>query len=137
MSFKFNPITGNLDLVGDSSAASTPSVVDATYEAAESISALKAVYLDSPSTVRVATSGADVKPIGVAITAASAGAAVAVRVFGQLDDAAFTFAVNDHLFVSPTGSLTTSAPTTGFLTEVAHAVGIGSIFVNVKNQIVL
>jgi hypothetical protein len=137
MSFKFNPTTGNLDLVGDGSSTVVPSSVDVTLLAAEDISALKVVYADTPTSVRVASSNLDQKPIGVAMTAALSGQSVMIRCFGELADASFSFAANEPLFLNGIGNLSSVAAVSGYHVECAHGMGLGKVFVNVKNQITL
>lgn len=137
MGFKFNPITGQLDLVNPSTTTAVAEFIDVTFNAAENISALKVVYADTATTVRVASSGSSNKPIGVATAAASIGNPVTIRTFGELSDASFLFAFDTPLFLNNVGSLSSTAVTSGYHTEIGHGLGTGKIFINIKNQITL
>ena len=138
MSYRFNPFTGQLDLVGNNGSTTVNAdVVDVVFEAAEIIPALKVVYGSSPSQVSIASSLMPHKPLGLALNAALAGQSVTVRCFGEVSDLSFGFAVDEPLFCNALGNLSSTPVIVGYHTEVAHGLGAGKVFVNVKNQIVL
>jgi hypothetical protein len=138
MSYRFNPFTGQLDLVGSGGAPIVNAdVVDVVFVAAEIIPALKVVYGSSPTEVSIASSTMDHKPLGLALNAAIIGQSVTVRCFGEVADLSFGFSANAPLFVNAIGNLVSTPVVTGYHTEVAHGLGVGKVFVNVKNQIAL
>ena len=118
---------------------SARTIVD-TYIAGEAISALKIVRLDSPTTVKIGDSSStyeDAKVIGVAISAAALGVNIDVQSFGELNDAFFSFPLNAPLYLSPTGTITDTPPTSGYNVQIGHSLGAGSIFVKVQEPIEL
>ena len=139
MSFKFNPTTSQLDLVGSSAAAADVTAIDLTFVANETISALKVVYAVSETDVGVCDSDvlAKSQALGVALNAATIGQPVAVRTFGLLEDVSFLFLPGDELFVSSNGSITDNPVSTGFHIEIGHSLGTGKIFVQVRRPITL
>lgn len=134
MSFRYNPLTGNFDIAQDSGGSSAS---DVTATAFGVISALKVVYAISATQVAIADQLQPHKPIGVALNAAGDGDSITFRTFGEVEDASFLFAVNEPLFFNSVGSITNIPPSTGYHTEIGHGMGVGKIFVSIKNQITL
>lgn len=116
-----------------------PTKVQVTYQAAQVISALRPVYADTLTTVRVAdlTAFNTSKVLGIATNAASIGASITVLTFGLLVDAALNYPINDVLFLSSSGTITNVAPTSGHLVRIGHSLGNGRIFVKVEEPIIL
>lgn len=110
-----------------------------TKVAAETISALKLVKLDNPTDVSVAS--IDTCPnatvLGVARIAGTTGANVEIAQSGKLYDSSFNFPVNAPLFLDATGSITDTAPTTGFLTQIGTSGGPGLININITDPVEL
>lgn len=139
MPFKFNPFTGILDLVRPTVDDDDNSIVEKTYTAGEDLSALVMVKIDNPTTVSLAdkTLIADAQTIGITTNAALTGSDVQVVTFGQVNDASFTFAANDCLFLNLNGSITDIAPTTGHNVPIGKALGAGAIFIDIDNLTIL
>jgi len=136
MPYRFNPLTGNLDLV----IKPVDNSVDSdTYTADTAISALKMVKITSTTTVDLAdkTVLADAHAIGITITAAGIGQDIEVITFGQVDDASFTYAVNECLFLGLNGDITNTPPTTGHSVPIGKGLGNGSIFIDIDNLTIL
>lgn len=102
----------------------------------QAISALKLVKLTSDTNVDVADSSLtfnDSLVVGVLLdTAVSAGQLVNVQTYGVLQDALFTFPLNDTLFLGTSGQITNVAPSTGFSIIVGKSLGVGSIFIKIE-----
>lgn len=107
--------------------------------ASETISAMQLVRLDNPTDVSIAntTTCPDATVFGVARVAANAAANIEVQMSGKLYDSSFNFPVNTPLFLSPTGSITDVAPTTGFLTQIGYSGGPGLIIIEIQDPIQL
>lgn len=129
MSLRFNPTTGQLDLVDDT----LPGIVSKTYTASEAISALKMVASSGLNTIGVADKDSLPETLGMAVTAGGIGSDIEVVTFGQVDDASFTFGVNACLFLDSTGSITATAPTTGNNVPIGKSLANGSIFIDIDN----
>lgn len=112
----------------------------ANFIAGEAISALKIVRLNNASTAFIAdptTTFEEAKVIGIARGSAILGGLIDVQTFGILEDAFFTFPANTPLFMDATGSITDTAPVSGYSVQIGHGLGAGSIFINVDEPISL
>lgn len=108
--------------------------------ATETISALKCVYSVSANSIAVASDSVDfdhASVFGVSITAALTNESTQVQTFGILRDSSFAWSPNTQLYLTSSGSLTDTAPVTGFRTLVAVAQGVGSILINIQEPITL
>jgi hypothetical protein len=111
-----------------------------TFKATTAMSALRLVKADSLTHVGLATNNSTyeaAQAIGVTLNAAGAGADVDVLLFGKLEDVFFTFPLGATLFVGTNGNITDVAPSSGFLTQIGHALGTGAIFINVEPPVSL
>ena len=106
--------------------------------AGENISALKClvqstgnVLLAEPDTHENAT------VLGISISAGSTGNEVKYVIAGELYDTAFTFALNEQLYLSTNGTITNVAPVSGFRTKVGFSLGPGAIMVQIEEPIQL
>lgn len=137
MSIKYNPFTGNLDLVGSNGIEDvTTTIIE--REAFENISALKMVIVNLDNTVSLADSASafeDAKTIGMALSAATAGNMVRIATFGVVEDISFTYSANDQLYLSSNGDIKITAPATPTDTYnvfIGQALGSGQIFINIQ-----
>ena len=143
MSFKFNPLEGWLELhkgQNQSTTAVSSEKLITSFEAGETISALKLIYIASSAQAFVADNSltfSEAQVIGVALNAAAIGAQVQVQLFGLLQDGAFAFSANELLFLGSLGTITATAPSSGFVTRIGYGLGSGSIFLNIEKPIVL
>ena len=104
------------------------------------LSALKCVTVTSPNTVIYANNNIDFSSatvFGITIVAAQTNESTQVKTYGILRDSSFTWPVNTQLYLDINGSLTDTAPTTGFRTLVATSQGSGAIFINIQEPITL
>jgi len=110
-----------------------------TYAASEPISAMKLVYLTSPTEVGVGSSTTYEKALiaGVALNAASTGQDVEVLMFGLVADAVFSYSVNEVLFLSSSGSITNVAPVTGYSVIIGKGLGAGNGFIKISETVTL
>lgn len=123
-----------------SSAGGSSEIIQKTYEATETISAIKAVTAVNASDVKNATNDntcEDATVLGISLNAATAGNLVNVRLEGQIEDASLTFAINEALYLGMNGMITNVAPTTGFRTKIGHGLGPGAIYVRIEEPIEL
>ncbi len=104
------------------------------------LSALKCVTVTSPNTVIYANNNIDLSSstvFGITIVAAQTNESTQVKTYGILRDSSFNWPVNTQLYLDINGSLTDTAPTTGFRTLVATSQGVGAIFINIQEPITL
>lgn len=104
------------------------------------LSALKCVTVTSPNTVIYANNNIDLSSatvFGITIVAAQANESTQVKTYGVLRDSSFSWSVNTQLYLDINGSLTDTAPITGFRTLVATSHGVGAIFINIQEPITL
>mgnify|MGYP001182252655 FL=1 len=104
------------------------------------LSALKCVTVTSPNTVIYANNNIDLSSstvFGITIVAAQANESTQVKTYGILRDSSFNWPVNTQLYLDINGSLTDTAPITGFRTLVATSQGSGAIFINIQEPITL
>jgi len=107
----------------------------------QAISALKVVRLTSSTNVDLADSTLtyeDAITAGVATsTTTGAGQTINIQTYGVLDDPFFTFPLNDLLFLGASGTITNVAPTTGHRVVLGKSLGVGSIFIEIQEPIIL
>lgn len=138
MSLKFNPTTGELDLVGGSGPAPAGSANAITIEstADETISALKLVYFNSATTSMLADNTAYTSSLvaGVALNSGVTGNNISIREIGKVEDASFTYSLGQPLFLGNNGSIQTTQPASGnYLTQIGFGLGLGAIYVRINN----
>lgn len=93
------------------------------YTCGETISALKAVYAVSEQVFLAGpTSMARASIVGIALTSGTEGTLIDVLQYGILEDESLGFRPTDLIFVGSNGTLTTTAPTAGYLTRVGRAI---------------
>jgi len=97
------------------------------------------IRLETSSTVSKATidSYTNAKVIGIALNDGVMGEKIRILLFGVAEDASFTFAINEPLFLQSDSTIGLTAPIASgeFITEVGQSLGTGSIFINVSNPI--
>lgn len=111
-----------------------------TKTAGETISAGKAVYLDTATVVKLSDHSvvARQKCIGVAKTAATLGNPIEVITDGVFEDAIFSgFTINEPIWVGTSGTLTQTPPTSGVLLEAGYYLGENKIEIEIKRPIIL
>lgn len=111
-----------------------------TKVATETISAIKIVTLDNPTDISLATSDGtcpQATAFGVSRTSGSIGDNVEVITSGVLYDSSLSFPVNAPLFLGLNGTITDTAPTTGYLTQIGTSGGPGLINININPPIEL
>jgi hypothetical protein len=127
---------GNLNIDEAKLQVKSSAAVSEMYVSGETISALKAVYLHEGA-VYVAGTGslAQASALGIAQNAGTAGQAISVLQYGVLTDASFNFSPSQLIFLSETGSLTTTAPSSGLLTRIGRAIGPTSVLILIESPI--
>lgn len=106
--------------------------------AGETISATKLVYLSNDLLFLGSLSTREqAQVLGVALQAGNAGTLIKVLIFGRYDDPSFVFPSGSSLYLTGTGNISTTAPTSGYNKEVGQALANGSIFINIKQTITL
>jgi len=121
------------------SASSSGLSLDVLKTLSATLSALVLVVADGPNSVAIADrSSYDTSQVlGVLLTAGNAGSTQLVRTFGELADASFAFPLNANLFLGPSGILTDAVPNTGHHVLVGKSLGMGKIFIDIEQPIVL
>ena len=109
-------------------------------EAVEVISALKLVKSAGAGLCEIASpSGSfeNAQVLGVALNAANIGEKVRILTFGGLDDASFVFSADQNLYLGEFGNLTTTPVIGGYDLTVGKVLGLGEIWVDIKEIIQL
>lgn len=133
---------GAINLTDDPNTPPAASLLTDTKTYIETISALKLVNAVNDTDVRVADPNSfnEGKVLGIAVSFGNNGDKRSIVLFGKIEDASFTFNVNDPLFLSPTGSITDippSLPTSNFSVNIGYSLGAGAIFLNIQEPIAL
>ena len=134
MGFKFNPITGQLDLVGGaSSPAIDTSALIETVTLASDTSALRAVYSDG-SAVAIADNAIidTARVYGITLQGGFAGNQVKVITAGHLQDLSFSFTPNKEIFLGSSGGITETAAVTGVHSPIGLAITTDIILVRIS-----
>jgi len=108
--------------------------------AGETISALNLVRFQDADTVKLATNNliyADAKVTGIALNAAMAGGTVRVLIFGVIEDQYFSYPANTLLFLGANGTITDTAPLSGFSTIIGEAPAVGVITLSIREPTIL
>jgi len=131
---------GSLAILPAPPSNATQSATLEVRNAGETISALKCVYSFDANTIKLGSSSgslAEAMAFGVTITAANINESLQIQTYGTLRDSSFTFAANDQLYVSSNGSITNIPPVSGYRTVIGISQGLGSIFINIQETILL
>lgn len=110
------------------------------FTAGETLSALQAVYYHEASgTVQRADSSILIKAssIGVTKTAANLNTPVEVVQYGLMTDLSFSYLPSDLIFLDSNGVLTTTAPSSGYLTRMARAITSDTILILIESPVTL
>lgn len=141
--YKFNPFTGTLDRVGSDSGSNNDDIaekLELTKIAAENISALNVVRLNTDTTVSLAVNDTftNAQAIGIALNAGNVGQSVTIHLFGVLSDPFFNFVANEPIYLdSVSGNITAVPPTSGFVSVLGHGLGPGGIWVQIEEPIAI
>jgi len=125
---------------GPAGADGSPGALEITKIAGETISAIKAVYADTNTTIKHSDKSVAGRQfcIGISKTAGIATSSIEVIIDGVLTDASFSgFTRNEPIFVGSSGALTQTPPTSGVLLEVGYYLGENKIEVEIKRPIIL
>lgn len=139
MSYKFNPLTGQLDYFEESETTESAKRLSDTRVCSEPISALRLVRALNDSDISLAnkTDYTQSKVLGIALQSGSIGEEIEVLLFGKIEDSFFSFPLNEPLFLDLNGLITSTPPVSGFSTNIGHSLGLGAIFIDIKEQIEL
>lgn len=142
MAFRYNPITGNLDVIAEQQAGEAARLVISRI-ASVNIAAMKLVKSDSATHVSIATSQGtfeDSEVLGLALASVVAGQLVDILIFGAIQDASFSFTLNDPAFLGGSGQVrqtVPAAPTDTHSVRVGKAIATDELFLNITQPIVL
>jgi len=134
MSYKYNAITGQLDYFEDSEAAKL--LID-TRICDENISALRLVTAIDSTDIELANNNiySSSKVLGLSLQSGNIGDEIEVLLFGKVEDNSFSFTLNEPLFLTSNGQITSTAPTSDFSVNIGHSLGVGAIFIDIKEPI--
>ena len=111
-----------------------------TVTAGETLGGHRAVLLDSSSQARYTDSSsvADAgRVVGLTTGSASAAAAVTIQISGDMTEPSWSWTPGAILYLGANGQLTETAPSTGFIQAVAHAVTATKIILEIHQPIML
>lgn len=74
---------------------------------------------------------------GITENAASAGSENFVKIFGEMTETSWNWTIGQPIFCGANGLLTQTVPQTGFLIIVATAISPDTIFINIRQPILL
>ena len=133
--FVIDPVTGKVSVC----VTGIDDPLCRNYTAAETISAVKAVYVSGSEEVSRADKGTkpEATVIGISKHAANATEDIEVVTYGELQDSSFTYTAGESIYLDSSGNLTTTAPTVGFLTKIGTALGNNKIFIDIQEPIEL
>ncbi len=136
-------VVGNVTELANAIGLAIGSSLPANIEirnASITISALKCLYSVDANSVDIASDNINLSKssvFGVSLTAANINESIQIQTSGTLRDSSFAWDSGTQLYVDSNGSLTDIAPSVGFRTLVATAQGIGQIFINIQEPIIL
>jgi hypothetical protein len=134
------PTANNFNLDFDEQLSKLP-FLKIDYVAGEPISALKLVYASLDGKVYVANNTAtfdEALVMGVAINAAAlAGDTVTIVLSGVLQDASWSWAANELLFLNSLGTITNVIPASGHRSKVGKALMSDKILIEIEEPIIL
>lgn len=134
------PTTNNFNLDFDEQLSKLP-FLKIDYPAGEPISALKLVYAALDGKIYVANNTAtfdEALVMGVAINAAaSIGDLVTVVLSGVLQDASWSWAANELLFLNSLGTITNVVPVSGHRSKIGKALMSNKILIEIEEPIIL
>ena len=108
----------------------------ASVTAAEALSGHRAVTIDGYYADKD-TAGHKFKVLGVTQGAVSLGSTAVVTTFGEISNVGWSWTVGSPVFLSTTGHLTQTAPTSGFRTIIGRPITATSLFVDISEPIAL
>jgi len=139
VSYKYNPLSGEFDFF--SPPTNEAKRLTDSKIADSNMSALTMVVATSDTNIDKATNDLlfpNANVLGIILSSVTIGNPVEVLFFGKLDDAFFTFPVNDSLFLGINGTITNIppvAPAATFSTDIGYSLGTGSIFLKIEKPI--
>lgn len=134
------PTTNNFNLDFDEQLSKLP-FLKIDYPAGEPLSALKLVYASLDGRVYVANNTAtfdEALVMGVTINAAaSIGDMVTIVLSGVLQDASWSWAANELLFLNSLGTITNVIPVSGHRSKIGKALMSNKILIEIEEPIIL
>lgn len=127
-------------LLPDSSASESAKLLKISRVATTDVSALELVKADSATHSSVATSDStfeDAQVLGLALTGATAGNSFEILLLGASSDGSFAFSLNAPLYLGIDGAITSTSPTSGHRVLIGKSLGVGQIFIEVTEPIIL
>lgn len=109
------------------------------YLAGETISALKFVYVGADGKIYLgdSTNALTSEIVGITITAGAIDSLINVVSFGPVFDVSFVYGYSNSLYLTTSGSVSTTSPLTGYRALVGKGLNDGQIFVDIDEVITL
>lgn len=125
------------DIIGGGGGSTSMTQVKVKKLAAETISALSLVALNSTGQLVLADQQNNSKRevIGLALTGGIAGAEIEVLQFGLITDSFFTQTVGSKIFLGLSGAIVTTPPTTGWLVPIGYVVSDCTLNIDIDTPI--
>lgn len=125
---------------GQGSPSGAGGVITTTVKASVAIGGHRAVVLNASSEAIYADKSVSShagRVYGITTNAAAAGGSLAVRLHGAVSDVSWTWTPNLPVFLSTTGLLTQTPPTSGFQQVLGIALNATTLFVQVREPLIL
>ena len=135
MSYKFNPLSGQLDYYEEGGSADDANRIEVTRKV-DGVAVTKYDPVALITATEVIPSNVDTlnnaTVFGLALEDAAIGQDVRILIFGIVSDSFFTFPLNDPLFNSVSGAISATATTIvgEFFCQIGKSNGLGSILVD-------
>jgi len=103
------------------------------------ISAVKAIYktLSGVALANNDSTEGEATVIGITRTGALDGNKIKYQIIGKMEDSSFAFALGLPIYLDVNGNLTSTAPVSGYRTQVATSLGVGAIQISIQEPIQL
>jgi len=118
-------------------AAEAAKRLEVTRIADEAIAKGKWVTATTGTNVALGQNNIEAKAVvlGIALNTVPLGGTVRVLLFGNYENSAFAYTLNDPLFLGTNGDMVAALPSSGWISIVARSNGNGSIFVKIEEPI--
>ena len=128
-----------LTIAGSQGASGSDGSTDLQKTAGEALGGHRAVVLNGSGQAIYAdrsTPSHAHKVLGITTGAASSGASVTIRTRGEMTEGSWAWTLDQPIFLSTSGLLTQTAPTSGFVARIGFPINATTIYIDIHQTIV-